>query len=80
VEGAGKEKEKEKESEKKFFWIKFIWGPGSFLSQSIQAKFLGAAFCFFLSFSFFFWVSLGQVNQNLGGELHPSSIDFSFSF
>ncbi len=78
MEGAGKEKEKE--SEKKFFWIKFIWGPGSFLSQSIQAKFLGAAFCFFLSFSFFFWVSLGQVNQNLGGELHPSSIDFSFSF
>ena len=78
MEGAGKEKEKE--SEKKFFWIKFIWGPGSFLSQSIQAKFLGAAFCFFLSFSFFFWVSLGQVYQNLGGELHPSSIDFSFSF
>jgi len=51
VEGAGKEKEKE--SEKKFFWIKFIWGPGSFLSQSIQAKFLGAAFCFFLSFFLF---------------------------
>jgi hypothetical protein len=33
-----------------------------------------------LSFFLFFLVSLGQVYQKLGGELHPSSIDFSFSF
>ena len=80
MEGAGKEKEKRKREE--IFLDQVHLGSRLVFITEHPSKISWGCLLFFLFlfFFFFFWVSLGQVNQNLGRELHPSSIDFSFSF